>query len=68
MEKAAGIESFSPFKHLNTVNSLAGGDITKWPEIMNAPYSKILVKLLLNKTEANYQKKYAELLKVQHGS
>ena len=62
MEKRAGIQSFEKFKYINTINSLAGGDITKWSEILNMPYERVLTKLLLNKTEAEYQKKYSELL------
>lgn len=62
MEKKAGIQAFEKFKYINTVNSLAGGDVTKWADILNIPYERILTKLLLNKTEAEYQKKYSELL------
>ncbi len=62
LEKKAGIKSFEKFKYINTVNSLAGGDITKWSLILNMPYERILTKLLLNKTEAEYQKRYGELL------
>ncbi|WP_144916744.1 hypothetical protein [Mucilaginibacter frigoritolerans] len=62
MEKRAGIQNFEKFKYINTINSLAGGDITKWAQILNMPYERILTKLLLNKTEAEYQKRYAELI------
>lgn len=65
MEKRAGIQSFEKFKYINTVNSLAGGDITKWGEILNMPYERVLTKLLLSKAEAEYQKKYSELLQGQ---
>ncbi|GAA3994579.1 hypothetical protein [Mucilaginibacter dorajii] len=61
MEKRAGIQSFEKFKYINTINSLAGGDITKWDTILNMPYERVLTKLLLNKTEAEYQKRYMEL-------
>ncbi|MFA6247285.1 MAG: hypothetical protein WC615_10105 [Mucilaginibacter sp.] len=62
MEKRAGIQAFEKFKYINTVNSLAGGDITKWNEILAMPYERILTKLLLNKTEAGYQKRYSEMM------
>jgi hypothetical protein len=65
LEKKAGIQSFEKFKYINTVNSLAGGDITKWGEILNMPYERVLTKLLLNKTESEYQKRYSELLQAQ---
>ncbi|WP_166727706.1 hypothetical protein [Mucilaginibacter gilvus] len=41
---------------------MAGGDITKWNEILAMPYERVLTKLLLNKTEAEYQKRYGELI------
>ncbi len=65
LERKAGVQSFEKFKYINTVNSLAGGDITKWAEILNMPYERVLTKLLLNKCEAEYQKRYRELLEAQ---
>jgi len=63
LEKKAGISAFEKFKYINTVNSLSGGDLTKWPEILNMPYERVLTKLLLNKTEYEYQKRYSELMR-----
>ena len=65
MEKKAGVAAFEKFKYINTVNSLAGGDVTKWVEILALPYDRVLTKLLLNKTEAEYQRRYQELLNAQ---
>jgi len=65
LEKKAGIKAFEKFKYINTINSLANGDITKWGEILNMPYERVLTKLLLNKTEAEYQKRYSDLLNAQ---
>lgn len=65
MEKKAGIQAFEKFKYINTVNALAGGDITKWCTILAMPYDRVLTKLLLNKTEAEYQRRYSELLNAQ---
>ncbi|MCC8409780.1 hypothetical protein LJ707_12645 [Mucilaginibacter sp. UR6-1] len=62
MEKRAGIQAFEKFKHINTLNALSGGDVTKWDDIMNMPYERLLTKLLLNKTEAEYQRRYTEML------
>ncbi|RYY36803.1 MAG: hypothetical protein EOP46_05080 [Sphingobacteriaceae bacterium] len=62
MEQRAGIQSFEKFKYINTINALAGGDITKWDAILNTPYNRVLTKLLLNKTEAEYQRKYSEMI------
>jgi hypothetical protein len=65
MEKKAGIQAFEKFKYINTVNALAGGDITKWSQILAMPYDRVLTKLLLNKTEAKYRRRYSELLDAQ---
>lgn len=65
MEKKAGIETFAPFGYINTVNSLAGGDLDRWNIIMAMPYEKMLTKLLLNQVEAAYQKKYNDALRIQ---
>jgi len=65
MEKKAGIQAFEKFKYVNTINALAGGDITRWDTILNMPYERVLTKLLLNKTEAEYQKRYGEILQAQ---
>eukprot|EP01037_Dinobryon_pediforme_P011447 gene11447-11537_t len=57
--------SFDKFKYINTINSLAGGDVCKWAQVLNLPYERVLTKLLLNKTEAEYQKRYSALLEKQ---
>ncbi|WP_255456696.1 hypothetical protein [Mucilaginibacter sp. 14171R-50] len=41
---------------------MAGGDITKWSLVLAMPYERVLTKLLLNKTEAEYQKRYSEMM------
>jgi hypothetical protein len=68
MEKAAGIKNFEPFGVINTVNSLAGGDVLKWESIMQLPYEKYFTKLLLNKVESEYQKKYQKLMQKESES
>jgi len=65
LEKKAGIQAFEKFKYINTVNSLATGDITRWDDVLNMPYERVLTKLLLNKAEAEYQQKYSELMQAQ---
>jgi hypothetical protein len=65
LEKKAGIQAFEKFKYINTVNSLAGGDLTKWDTILNMPYERVLTKLLLSKTESEYQKRYSDLINAQ---
>lgn len=48
---------------MNTVDALAGGDILKWESIQQLPYEKVYVKLLMNKTSADYQEKYHEIIR-----
>lgn len=62
MEKRAGIQAFEKFKYINTINALAGGDVTKWHLILAMPYERVLTKLLLNKTEAEYQKRFHDMI------
>ena len=61
MEIRAGIKAFEKFGFYNTVNSLAGGDVLRWQEILNLPYEIVFLKQLLNKTEFGFQKKKFEL-------
>lgn len=63
VEKRAGIDAFAPFGYLNTVNSLAEGNLLHWDAILLMPYTKVYTKLLLNKTEAGYNRRYEELIK-----
>jgi hypothetical protein len=42
---------------------LAGGNLLHWDAILLMPYTKVYTKLLLNKTETFYTKKYEELIK-----
>lgn len=61
IEKKAGIAAFEQFGFYNTVNVLAGGDVLKWTSILNLPYEMVYLKMLLNKTEQGYNKKWHEL-------
>ncbi|GAB2692409.1 hypothetical protein GCM10027037_14710 [Mucilaginibacter koreensis] len=65
LEIRAGIKTFERFRYINTVNALAGGDVTRWDAVLNLPYERVLTKLLLNKTEAEYQRRYTELQMAQ---
>ena len=64
----SGVQTIKPTSALPAItdvveiNALSGGDITKWDAILNLPYDRVLTKLLLNKTEAAYQKRYGEML------
>ena len=48
-------ERMARFGILNQVNSLAGGDITKWESIMNMPYMTVFTKLRMDKEQAQIQ-------------
>lgn len=62
-ELNAGIEDFARFSWFATLDRLAGGDILKYDEVGKQPWSIIFTKLLLNKTDAEYNKK---LIKQSH--
>lgn len=63
---AAGAENFSMFGEYNVLNSLSNGDLTKWDAIKQTPYEYCLTKLLMNKTQSQFDKKYAELQREKH--
>jgi hypothetical protein len=63
LEKRAGIDTFTRFGYLNTVNALAAGNLCNWDTILLMPYTKVYTKLLLNKTEAAFNKRYEELVR-----
>ena len=60
---AAGSESFNIFGEYNALNSLSNGDVTKWDNLKMQPYEYCFMKLLMNKTQAQFDKKYAELVR-----
>ncbi|HXP53153.1 MAG TPA: hypothetical protein VN922_24630 [Bacteroidia bacterium] len=47
---------------MNAVDALADGDPLKWSAILNLPYETFFLKQLMRKTQADYEKKYMELL------
>jgi hypothetical protein len=59
----AGIEDFARFSWFATLDRLAGGDILKYDEVGKQPWSIVFTKLLLNKTDAEFNKK---LIKQSH--
>lgn len=60
---AAGADGFNIFGEYNALNSLSSGDITKWDNLKMQPYEYCFMKLLMNKTQAQFDKKYAELVR-----
>ena len=55
-EMNAGIERFQQFSWFATLDRLAGGDVLKYDEVGKQPWNIIFAKLLLQKTEAEYNK------------
>lgn len=54
--EAQANERMSRFGVLNTIDSLAGGDITKWSEIEKLPYMVVFTKLMMIKTTTEIKK------------
>lgn len=58
----AGVDRLDLFGYLNTLDSLAGGNVLLYDEIRNLPYSVYFAKLLLNKEVSEYQERYRKIL------
>lgn len=58
----AGIKEFSKFGAFNSIDTLAGGDITKWGKVVMLPMSDVMLKLMMNQQQYRYQKKYNEIM------
>lgn len=56
-------ERMSRFGILNTINSLAGDDVTKWEAIEKLPYMVVFTKMIMDKERADIQRELAELQK-----
>ena len=56
----AGINDLNQFGELNTVDSLANGDVTKYEEIKQLPYHVIFDKQFKSKIEGNINRKLAK--------
>lgn len=54
-EAVNGSERLKKFGIYNTLESLSNGDITKWNQIMEMPYSEVFTKLLMNKINGELQ-------------
>ena len=56
-------ERMGRFGVVNTIDSLANGDITKWDEIQKMQYSTVFTKLKMDKEKNKIQKEISELQK-----
>lgn len=61
-EMRAGIEEFNKFGVFVTIDRLAGGDPLKYEAITKMPYNIIYSKLLLSKTDSEFQKRYEKII------
>lgn len=48
---------------MNTIDSLAGGDVTKYELIMEQPYSSCFIKMKMNLVTNQFNKRYSEELR-----
>lgn len=58
----AGINNLDVFGYLNVVDTLAGGDILKWENILKLPYNNVLDKMIKNNIENKIQKNYQKII------
>lgn len=58
----AGIKEFDKFGAFNSIDALAGGDITKWNEVVMLPMSDVMLKLMMNEQKYRYEKKYHDII------
>lgn len=56
-QKNAGIEEFEQLDDIPAIDDLAGGDVTKWDEILELPYGQILRKMLLSRIQKDYNER-----------
>lgn len=56
-------ERMAKFGVINTIDSLANGDLTKWDDIQKMQYSVVFTKLKMDKEKNKIQKEISELQK-----
>lgn len=62
-EAAAGLERFADYKAFIQFDALAAGDLTRFKEIEDLPYSLCFTKLKLEADRDEYQRDYNTILK-----
>jgi hypothetical protein len=65
-EAVNGSERLSKFGIYNTLETLSGGDILKWNQIMEIPYSDVFTKLLMNKTNNDLQEEMNQIKELKN--
>lgn len=61
MERA-GIDKFNQFGRMNTIDTLAGGDILKYEDVLKIDCNTVFAKLKRSKVENDYQKNYQKIM------
>lgn len=65
-EERAGIDRFNKFGYLTAIDSLAGGDVLKWPEIRNIEYETAFTKLMIDKERSDFDKALFKIQSSKH--
>ena len=58
----AGVRELDMFGDKVLIDTLAGGDITKWKEVLNLPYHFVFYKLAINNKQAKINKNYHKII------
>lgn len=61
LEEKAGIQDLQKFGDVNTLETLSGGNILLWDDIMAQSYERVFTKLRLNKDKRKFEDRYNEL-------
>lgn len=59
---ASGVTKLNEFGAMAIVDSLAGGDILKYDDILALPYHKVYQKMKLDKVNSDIRKKYEKII------
>lgn len=59
----AGIDMFNQLGEFNTIDMIAGGDVTKYNEVLKVDYSSIFNKLVKINLTAIFERNYNEILR-----
>jgi hypothetical protein len=47
---------------MNSIDTLAGGDLIKWNQVVRLPMQDVLIKMLMNQQQHQYEKKMADIM------
>jgi len=61
-QKRAGIDMFNEFEVMNTIDSLAGGNILNYEKVLEIDYNTVFIKLKMLKFASQYKENYAKIM------